>query len=97
MNYFYNLINNCQGSKKKITKLDFNDNVYNYSLSSPDLDSDSDSDSESDSSVEIIENNNVTQRVEKLETSVSNMEGMLTKMYNFMTSNSSSLSMGYDM
>ena len=58
---------------------------------------DSDSDSDSDSSVEIIENNNVTQRVDKLETSVSNMEGMLTKLYNFMTSNSSSLSMGYDM
>ena len=54
-------------------------------------------DSDSDSSVEIIENNNVTQRVDKLETSVSNMEGMLTKMYNFMTSNSSSLNMGYDM
>ena len=54
-------------------------------------------DSDSDSSVEIIENNNVTQRVDKLETSVSNMEGMLTKLYNFMTSNSSSLSMGYDM
>ena len=54
-------------------------------------------DSDSDSSVEIIENHNVTQRVEKLETSVSNMEGMLTKMYNFMTSNSSSLNMGYDM
>lgn len=56
-----------------------------------------DSDSDSDSSVEIIENHNVTQRVDKLETSVSNMEGMLTKMYNFMTSNSSSLNMGYDM
>ena len=54
-------------------------------------------DSNSDSSVEIIENNNVTQRVDKLESSVSNMEGMLTKMYNFMTSNSSSLNMGYDM
>lgn len=48
-------------------------------------------DSDSDSSVEIIKNNNVTQRVDKLEISVSNMEGMLTKMYNFMTSNSSSL------
>lgn len=58
---------------------------------------DSDSDSESDSSVEIIENNNVTRRVDKLETSVSNMEGMLTKLYNFMTSNSSVLNMGYDM
>jgi hypothetical protein len=56
-----------------------------------------DSDSDSDSSVEIIENSNVTQRVDKLETSVSNMEGMLTKMYNFMTSNSSSLNMGYNM
>ena len=56
-----------------------------------------DSDSDSDSSVEIIENNNVTQRVDKLETSVSNMEGMLTKLYNFMTSNSSVLNMGYDM
>ena len=56
-----------------------------------------DSDSDSDSSVEIIENNNVTKRVDKLETSVSNMEGMLTKMYNFMTSNSSNLNMGYDM
>jgi len=54
-------------------------------------------DSDSDSSVEIIENHNVTQRVDKLETSVSNMEGMLTKLYNFMTSNSSSLSMEYDM
>jgi len=54
-------------------------------------------DSDSDSSVEIIENHNVTQRVDKLETSVSNMEGMLTKLYNFMTSNSSSLNMGYDM
>lgn len=54
-------------------------------------------DSDSDSSVEIIENHNVTQRVEKLESSVSNMEGMLTKLYNFMTSNSSSLNMGYDM
>ena len=54
-------------------------------------------DSDSDSSVEIIENHNVTQRVDKLETSVSNMEGMLTKMYNFMTSNSSILNMGYDM
>jgi hypothetical protein len=51
---------------------------------------------DSDSSVEIIENN-VKQRVDKLETSVSNMEGMLTKMYNFITSHSSSLSMGYDM
>lgn len=60
-------------------------------------DSDLDSDSDSDSSVEIIENNNVTQRVDKLETSVSNMEGMLTKLYNFMKSNSSSLNMGYDM
>ena len=58
---------------------------------------DSDSDSESDSSVEIIENNNVTQRVDKLENSVSNMEGMLTKLYNFMTSNSSILNMRYDM
>ena len=58
---------------------------------------DSDSDSDSDSSVEIIENNNVTQRVDKLESSVSNMEGMLTKLYNFMTSNSPSLSRGYDM
>ena len=56
-----------------------------------------DSDSDSDSSVEIIENNNVTQRVDKLESSVSNMEGMLTKLYNFMTSHSSSLNMGYDM
>ena len=54
-------------------------------------------DSDSDSSVEIIENHNVTQRVDKLENSVSNMEGILTKMYNFMTSNSSSLNMGYDM
>lgn len=56
-----------------------------------------DSDSDSDSSVEIIENNNVTQRVDKLETSVSNMEGILTKMYKYITSNSSSLNMGYDM
>jgi len=59
--------------------------------------SDSIYDADSDSSVEIIENHNVTQRVYKLESSVSNMEGMLTKLYNFMTSNSSSLSMGYDM
>lgn len=54
------------------------------------------SDSDSDSSVEIIENNNVTQRVDKLETSVSNMEGMLTKVYQFMTSGSSSFAMGYN-
>lgn len=84
----------------------------NNTQSDLDYDSDSDSeyvtnelafksdtiyDSDSDSSVEIIENHNVTQRVDKLETSVSNMEGMLTKLYNFMTSNSSSLNMGYDM
>jgi len=85
---------------------------YKNNNTQSDLDSDSDSeyvtnelavnsdtiyDSDSDSSVEIIENHNVTQRVDKLETSVSNMEGMLTKLYNFMTSNSSSLNMGYDM
>jgi len=84
----------------------------NNTQSDLDYDSDSDSeyvtnelafksdtiyDSDSDSSVEIIENHNVTQRVDKLESSVSNMEGILTKMYNFMTSNNSSLNMGYDM
>lgn len=57
---------------------------------------DFESESDSDSSVEIIENN-VTQRVNKLESSVSNMEGMLNKLYNFITRNSSPFTMGYDM
>ena len=50
---------------------------------------------DSDSSVEIIENN-VNHRVDKLESSVSNMEGMLNKLYNFITRNSSPFTMGYD-
>ena len=42
------------------------------------------------------ESTNVNQRMEKLENSVSNMEGMMTRLCNYMTSNSSSLDMGYN-
>lgn len=53
-------------------------------------------DSEPDTPAEPIENN-VIHRVDKLETSVSNMEGIFTKLYNYMTTNSSPLTMGYHM
>ena len=39
---------------------------------------------------------NVSERVDKLETSVYNMEGMLNRLYNFITKSSSTLSMGYE-
>ena len=42
------------------------------------------------------ETTNVNQRVEKLENSVSNMEGMMTRLCNYITTNSSSLDMGYN-
>lgn len=52
-----------------------------------------DSEDENDKPV-VVEN--VSERVEKLESSVSNMEGMLTRLYNFVMKSSSSLTMGYD-
>lgn len=55
--------------------------------------SDSEDENENDKPV-VVEN--VSERVEKLESSVSNMEGMLTRLYNFVTKSSSSLTMGYD-
>lgn len=55
--------------------------------------SDSEDEDENDKPV-VVEN--VSERVEKLESSVSNMEGMLTRLYNFMIKSSSSLTMGYD-
>lgn len=53
------------------------------------------SDSEDDNDKPVVVEN-VSERVEKLESSVSNMEGMLTKLYNFMIKSSSTLNMGYD-
>lgn len=60
---------------------------------------DSESDTESIFSLEMIEkkeNNKVTQRVNKLESSVTNMEGILNRLYTYITSNASPLSMGYE-
>ena len=53
-----------------------------------------DEDEDEDEKPVVVEN--VSERVEKLESSVSNMEGMLTRLYNFMMKSSSSLTMGYD-
>lgn len=75
------------------------------SESETDFDDESETESESESdadsifSLEMIEkkeNNKVTERVDKLESSVSNMEGMLSRIYTYMTTNSSPLSMGYE-
>lgn len=85
LDYNYNSDSETENDFVKKEKVLKSDTIYDF-----------ESESDSDSSVEIIENN-VTQRVNKLESSVSNMEGMLNKLYNFITRNSSPFTMGYDM
>lgn len=96
------LDSNFDNSSKDILSDSDSDSDYGSNCDSDcdsDYGSDCDSDCDSNSSTENNKNNknkNVTQRVKNLEDVVSNMDGMLTKIYKLVTSNSSNLTMGYD-
>lgn len=76
---------------------DYDQNLYKKTNQKKVVIDITESDSDNDKPI-IVQGNaeNVSERVDKLETSVYNMEGMLNRLYNFITKSSSSLSMGYE-